>query len=299
MDPIRLLSELTFADPNGDELPRQFEGVAYSGGYISRFGAVIDLTDLRIADGMPLLASHNHEQIIGTVTKAANSGRALTVAGELLSDIEPIAEAMAKKAKRGIKYQMSVGLFDASDELVPAGKSVTINGRTFNGPVTVLRGGHVREVSIVPLGADANTSARFFHESPTPTGGPQMPTVEELTAKVAELEGQLAASADALIAEKAKAQQLSDQIAASAKAQRLEKVEALFAETGREAKDETVAPYLAMSDESFDAVATDMRALRSAVPEHLFASGTPSDPPNPNGPSRLLKAVEERHGLSN
>jgi hypothetical protein len=40
--------------------------------------------------------------------------------------------------------------------------SISANGSSFTGPVTVLRNGAVRECSIVTLGADPNTSVQVF-----------------------------------------------------------------------------------------------------------------------------------------
>jgi hypothetical protein len=57
----------------------------------------------------------------------------------------------------------------------------------------VLRGGIVREVSIVPLGADRNTNAAFFAAQSTPaTEAEKMPESESASSEVEDLKKQLA-----------------------------------------------------------------------------------------------------------
>jgi hypothetical protein len=61
--------------------------------------------------------------------------------------------------KKSFPWQMSLGADAANFERIPDGEKVTVNGRSFKGPILVARGAVVREVSFVALGADAATSA--------------------------------------------------------------------------------------------------------------------------------------------
>ena len=153
-------------------LPTRVEGVAYSGGIVPTLGVVIDLATTTIADRLPLLHEHSREAIIGAITKATITGGALLVEGKLFSDIPGgHAEKIAQLAQRGAPFQMSVGLYNFSEEIVAAGRSVTVYGATVAGPVTVLRRGTVREVSLVTLGADPGAVAKLFGagvKEPTP-----------------------------------------------------------------------------------------------------------------------------------
>jgi hypothetical protein len=144
-------------------LPARFEGVAYSGGFVPDYEVVIDLATTTFKQRLPLLDSHWRSDIIGVVESAANKDGAMTVSGRLFSDMAgSSAERIAHLAQRGVPFEMSVGLFAFTREWVPAGKSVTVNGQVFNGPVNVLRNGQVREVSIVTLGADPKTAVQVF-----------------------------------------------------------------------------------------------------------------------------------------
>jgi hypothetical protein len=147
----------------GNELPQRFSGQAYSGGLVPSYGIVIDLASTRYGARMPLLDSHMRSAIVGVIENAATTNHAMQVDGRLFSDMAgSAAERIAQLAQRGAPFQMSVGLYEFTVETVRAGIVVTVNGRQLTGPVDVLRNGLVREVSIVTLGADSDTSAAFL-----------------------------------------------------------------------------------------------------------------------------------------
>lgn len=262
-------------EPGEDEkLPSRMSGVAYSGGVADdSFGAlVIDLATTKIADHLPLLYEHQREQTVGVVKMLTNDTRQLGIEAELFSEMDPQAGSIARKAAAGLHWQLSIGLFGARLE---ERESAEINGQTFDGPITVLSGGTVREVSVVALGADASTNAEFFsagsrqlsitHEDNT------MPEAPDLQARVDALETQvsdLAAERDSAL-ERAKA---AEQAMADIKmAARKNDVQSLFNEIGREFKDETAAHYLSMDDGTFAAIAKDLRDMKPKAPAHLFS----------------------------
>ncbi len=144
-------------------LPQRFSGTAYSGGLVPDYGVVIDLASTTYKPRLPLLDSHMRRDVVGVIEQASTTAAKMVVSGRLFSDMPGSpAERIAQLAQRGAPFEMSVGLFAFTSEVVPAGQSVKVNGQSFAGPVTVLRNGQVREVSIVVLGADAETDATFF-----------------------------------------------------------------------------------------------------------------------------------------
>jgi hypothetical protein len=290
MNAIYLTAPLALEAPAAsDQLPRTFSGLAYSGGVIDEWGEriVIDLDSTAFESEMPLLFQHRHDSMIGAITVVGRESDGLHVSGELFSDIDEDAASIAKKAQRGARYQMSVGLYEPRVErLDKPEQSVTVNGRVFTGPGVVLRDGLVREVSIVALGADRQTNAQFFsagsprpstpEDSTMPDPNPDLQArIDALQAQVADLSVQLQAASDrAAAAEKA----LADERTAA----RTFAVKQLFAELGREAADEAIRPYVALSAEAFDAVARDLRAMKPRAGEHLFqeqATGEPGGAP--------------------
>lgn len=276
---IRLTAPVELrANGNGaDALPSTFTGVAYSGGVAPSHNIVIDLDSTNVPESMALLYQHDHREIVGLVKGASKSAdHQLIVAGSLFSDMAGSqAERIAQLSKREFPFQMSIGLFGYSEEWVPAGVSTTVNGRVIPGPITVLRNGTVRESSIVTLGADHRTSAQFFsqpdsnesgsdNDNATDTGNTAM-TIEQLTAKVAELTATNVALAADLKAATDKAAEQVNAAEAAAKAQRETDVTALFAELGEKPADAERASFVAMSAGEFSATATRLRAMQAKL----------------------------------
>ena len=285
--PLYLSAPLDLAAAAGDTLPRLFSGVAYSGGLVSDWTTpiVIDLASTDAVDGMPLLYLHDQARDIGTVSVANNDGLSLTVSGDLFSDLDDHARTIAAKAGRGARYQMSVGLFGATAEEVKIGP-VDVNGRTLHAPITVLRRGTVREVSIVPLGADRHTSAAFLSalhpEAPMPDPTPD--AIADLTAQVADLSAQLtAAMARADLAETA--------LAAQHKTARLTAVLATFAQLGRPIDEAGTAAYLSLPEEAWSQVARDLLASKPVAPAHLFSEQATGEPAGQAAPVINLSAI--------
>lgn len=248
-------------------LPAKFAGRAYSGGFVPGYEMVIDLSTTTYRSRMPLLNSHIKEDIVGVIDQASTDRHQMTVSGQLFSDMPgSSAERIAQLAQRGAPFEMSVGLYGFTREFVPAGKSVQVNGQTFNGPVNVLRNGQVREVSVVTLGADPRTDSKFF-EQPS-QGAPSMNlTAEQLAAQVAQLTAQVESNAAALQAAVAAATAEG----ATAERERIKSVQAqalpghdkLIAELMFDGK--TTGPQAAV------AVLNAERALRGAAAVQLAA----------------------------
>jgi len=257
---IYLAADITL-DELGDVLPVQFSGIAYSGGLVQGYQSiVIDLASTSIEASMPLLFQHDHAQVLGAVREAVNDGRSLAVQGDLFSDIDETAKNVALKAMRGARYQMSVGLFDMTIEDVPAGMPIAVNGRDFAGPITVLRNGIIREVSIVALGADSGTTATFFsaaRAAPSTEGVTPMADQAVLDA----LQSRVAAL-DAEIAElKSENQALKDAAATVALASRDSKIAELSARTGKAYSADEIETLRSMNDAQFSLLDASAVAL--------------------------------------
>lgn len=87
---------------------------------------------------------------------------------------------------------------------------------------------------------------------------------------VAEMKGEIETAKAATLAEKTRADGLAAQFALQAKQRRTDDVKQLFADCGREFKDEVAKPYVEMSDEAFSAVAKDLRASAKQRDPKLF-----------------------------
>ncbi len=137
--------------------------VAYTGRIMRVPGwgdIAIDLAGLEAGGQVPLLADHNATvgSVVGHGEPAVANGR-LMVAGVVSGAGEP-ARHVVEMAKGGFQFQASVGVAPTEHERVKPNQSVEVNGRSLSSPggFTLVRKGRLREVSITPLGADAETS---------------------------------------------------------------------------------------------------------------------------------------------
>lgn len=137
--------------------------VAYTGRIMRVPGwgdIAIDLAGLEAGGQVPLLADHDATvgSVVGHGEPAVANGR-LMVAGVVSGAGEP-ARHVVEMARGGFQFQASVGVAPTEHERVKPNQSVEINGRSLSSPsgFTLVRKGRLREVSITPLGADAETS---------------------------------------------------------------------------------------------------------------------------------------------
>jgi hypothetical protein len=256
--PIYLTAATTFDAGTEAPVAGAFSSVLYSGAGVFGGEVHVDLSTLTIEPYVPVLADHDPAQVVGVFTQLTNSGKDITASGMLFIDDDPKAGSIYKKAKKGMQWQASIGVFDYSISKIDAGKVFEINGRTATGPAVILRNAYLREASIVAMGADKHTNATFFtNRASAPTTqkeGAPMPTQAEFD----ELKTELAAI-KALLAEKDAA------LLAAEKATRMGEVKELFAAIGREFDEAKAAPYTGLSADSFAAIASDLKANHKAA----------------------------------
>ncbi|WP_176371150.1 phage protease [Crenothrix polyspora] len=197
---FQFLAKADFSTPTAKG-ERELTGIAYSGDVVTDHGywnrLVIDLATLTVDTPIPLLQGHCHDDTIGLVTTVSTHTGQLSINARLFADVDDDAAEIAAKADKGFPWQLSVGIWPKSIEEVNPGESITVNNRTFTGPVVVFRNGRVREISVVAIGADHQTSATvltagFDTEIPFITHENPM-TTEELKAKVDALSAELTA----------------------------------------------------------------------------------------------------------
>jgi hypothetical protein len=265
---------LSAADAQGR---RRFSGVAYSGEAIPNHwywgNVVFDIGSTKAPDKVPALVEHESARIAGS--GSMSFGADMRIEG-LLSAKTPDAKFVADQADESFPWQMSVHIEPGSIDEVKAGNNVSVNGRTFAGPLTIFRNNTIREVSFCATGADANTSAEIFSRHSqgdlpmkTTDGAASQPTIESLQAEVARLTTEFAAmkaSNDGLKAERdAAVKEVADA--------RKTRVTELFKARGEEVTDEKVAPFLSMSTVQFTATIGLMGKTPARDPK-LFSTDT-------------------------
>lgn len=161
--------ELSAMDGGMERTPT-FQMVGYTGAAIrqswSRNPLVVDLAGLEAGHSVPILWGHDVslDSILGQSSMVNNDGRQLTLSGEIFGT-SLIAERILQLSKKGMKFQASIGADPGRIENFAAGQKVSVNGRDFIGPISVVRSAKLREVSVVLMGADPATSAAIAAEA--------------------------------------------------------------------------------------------------------------------------------------
>jgi len=161
-DMILAAAEVEIEAAGKEALPK-ISVVAYTGRIMRAAGwgdIAIDLAGLQTSGQVPLLADHNATvgSVVGHGQPAVADGR-LLVAGVVSGAGDP-ARHVVEMSRSGYQFQASVGVMPSKVERVKPGDTVEVNGRSLSSPggFTLVRAGRLREVSITPLGADAETS---------------------------------------------------------------------------------------------------------------------------------------------
>ena len=143
---------------------RRFTMTAYTGGAMALGGwpypVVVDLAGLAIGKkSRPILMNHDSGRIVGHTDTVGTDGGALTVAG-VISGVGSAAQEVIGASDNGFPWQASLGASVRKAVFVPEGKTAAANGKSFEGPVYMVRQSKLGEVSFVALGADDATTAK-------------------------------------------------------------------------------------------------------------------------------------------
>lgn len=155
--PIQAVAEM--GQFNSDNLTA-ITGVAYSGGPLSQIWAscpvYVDLSGLAIRAQVPLLYNHYNSPLsrIG-VLKASIADGKLTISGGIDQEAEGAGKLIAMGKK--IPWQLSIGALPEQVERLQPDQKTTVNGREVNGPAYIARKSTLNEISLVAVGADADT----------------------------------------------------------------------------------------------------------------------------------------------
>ena len=158
---------IMYADGISIPEPTTVNGEEYPAG--TKLPVVVDLSNVVLEDNIPILYNHDSMLRIGHTESVTTDGQTLQADGVLESPSQWTKEVI-ESFNQGAKWQCSIGsgIIDVNNkQLVPQNESITVNGQTLSGPFTLLTNLRVREISIVPAGADPNTEtllATLFKE---------------------------------------------------------------------------------------------------------------------------------------
>ena len=261
-------SSMEVLQPEGESKKRKFKGVAYAGGrvdghwYWGRSGVVFDLDGIEIDKPTALLEEHFSSGRVGVVKQVSTTGK-IEVEGDFLSNTK--AKEIVQDSDDGFPFQMSMYIDPGSIEEVSNGKSVVVNGQTFEGPITVFRQNRIREFTISTNGTYRNTTINAC-------SGKQQTKQEDTN--VTELE-------QAKEAQKQAEKQRDDALAELNKFkadQRAENIASLQKELNTTFSAEDLKSYTDMDDAVFAFTAKQLRQFsgkqesqKQGLPSHLFS----------------------------
>lgn len=149
------------AQDNG-RLPRFNIDPAYNGGPLTvaryNFPIIVDLEGLEV-DQQSVAANLHHDstKIVGHVDSVQNDGMKLSLSGPI-SGAGASADEFIESQQKQFPWKASIEARPTQKpDMVPAGETVFVNGRSFPGPVLVARKSVLYGVSFVPRGADDGT----------------------------------------------------------------------------------------------------------------------------------------------
>lgn len=157
------MPDLFLIAPTGGS-PVRVSGVAYTGGKMDvgqwKEPIVVDLAGLEIPESVPLLANHENRTSarVGLIRARIQDG-VLMVDGEIVSS-SGTAEGIIEQARAGAEWQLSIGAEVTEYELVEIGAR-TVNGKSHTAPFCHITKSVLREVSVIPVGADSQTRLRI------------------------------------------------------------------------------------------------------------------------------------------
>lgn len=153
------------ADGDGPKVP-SFKMLANTGVPMRLYGfydpVIVAIKGARFAKKVtPVIMDHDTSLRIGhTTVQAIDKDRNEIVIEGLASSSSQACKEFVADAKAGIPFQCSIGASILDSTYVPEGKSVTVNGKEWEGPLIVANKISIREVTACLLGADSNTETK-------------------------------------------------------------------------------------------------------------------------------------------
>lgn len=129
--------------------------------------AVIDISGLEANATIPSHRDHDRTRPVGHAT--ASFGDRVRCEGVFSIDNDDSRE-IRSGAKKGFPWRASVGLSHMRYEIIEAGQSVNVNGRSFDGPILHVTSARLDEVSFVTIAGDNATEPAIAANKPSGAG---------------------------------------------------------------------------------------------------------------------------------
>ncbi len=164
MEPLLLTADVQIQAGESGKRSPTIAIVAYTGNTLKVNGwpeLIVDLAGADVSGEIPILASHesdNLDAIAGSGTAEIRNNQIL-VSGRL-TDATPAGQKVIALGRSGISIQASIGYSPEKREYISGGHKLRVNGREFTAGesgLTIIRQGRLREVSLLPVGADVGS----------------------------------------------------------------------------------------------------------------------------------------------
>ena len=162
---FRFTSPLRFERVSGESLTAPISMLARVSEPIDHWywGKIVhDFSGMKHKPTIPV--DWEHQQEIGYLDKFNVDDDGLHVGGEIVPfSTDDKASELIHKGQRGVPYEASIDWSGNGTKIqnVEEGELVTVNGKEFSGPLTVVREWPLRAVAVCKFGADGGTKSRF------------------------------------------------------------------------------------------------------------------------------------------
>lgn len=160
---VQLPVEVQLAAQDGDQGPKKFTALAYSGSVVPKGTAspplahdyIFDLSGMKAGRSPKANLDHKPEQRVGHIEEVQNDGKQLMLAGKL-SAATTYRDQVAESAKDGYQWEVSIeaNMSKGSMDLLAAGKTAIVNGKTVTGPLFIVRKSQLTGIAFCSQGAD-------------------------------------------------------------------------------------------------------------------------------------------------
>jgi len=141
--------------------PASFTSTFYTGGALNVAGwelpVVVDLAGLEVSNVLVANLDHDQTKRVGNFD-VVNDGRSLVANGKATA-ATAARDEVVNSARAGYKWQSSLEVNPKKVEQLAKGKTATVNGQQFEGPLYITRIGTLKGFGFVSHGADDNTTA--------------------------------------------------------------------------------------------------------------------------------------------
>lgn len=150
--------------------PPSFEVVAYTGGAMALAGwgqpLVIDIAGMGFAKRLVANLDHKQDKRVGQVSSHKKVDGQIVLAGKINAATDSAREVV-ESAAQGYEWEASVEATPDQILDVAAGKTVTVNGQEFTGPLYVAKKSTLTGFAFVSHGADGNTEVSIAAKAAT------------------------------------------------------------------------------------------------------------------------------------